>query len=54
MKWKAREDRTDWELVFALVPHRCFDTQEIVWLEHVWRKIETSYLDCYYVYRYML
>jgi hypothetical protein len=53
MRWRSPET-AEWELVFAFVPHFCFDTCEWVWLEYVWRGFEGHWDGGDYVYRYML
>lgn len=41
----------EWTRVFALVPHWCTDTNEFVWLEYIWRSLESSWYENWWIYR---
>ncbi len=41
----------EWEPVFALLPKWCIDVQQWVWLEPVYRTINSGLMDSHWEYR---
>lgn len=41
----------EWESIFAFFPHWCTDTEQMVWLERIYRRAVPDYISVFYEYR---
>ncbi len=53
MKWKRpKNSETEVTKIFAFVPHFCLDSEEVHWLEYIYRKSVYSTACDYYNFSY--